>query len=467
MKIGLVYPNEGKKEKAIHLGLAYLASYARTQHPDISFTLLDTRIASKKEKQNFFTTAFDIVGVTVMSGIFKEALAIAKEIRKYQPSTVICVGGPYVSSLEKEILHFSEFDLAVVGEGEITFSEIIHAIKGEGDFSSIEGLIYRDSDGNVVMNKARGIKNNIDNLPMPAYDLFRMDRYPNYRILSSRGCPYKCSFCSSADVWQYKWQKRKPAAILDEIKFLIKNYGRKTFFFNDDTFNMNLARAEEICDLLIESGVNILWTTPFRADRVDSNLAAKMKKAGCYNVAIGIESADNTILELMKKQITIEQITSGIKILRSAGIEVLGQFVIGVPEETPLTFEKTLNYALNSELDFILFYSSLPYKKTAQWEFIEKNGRFLHRVMHEYHDIKPRVVFETNDFNYNDRVIAIKRAEQAGFYVDDNRLSHVFDFGRTAAKYFQKYLPARVGNFVYLSMKKFYRERLKGTWIRN
>jgi anaerobic magnesium-protoporphyrin IX monomethyl ester cyclase len=467
MRIGLVYPNEGKKEKAIHLGLAYIASYARTQHADLNFEMLDTRIATKREKQKFLATNFELIGITLMSGVYKQAIEIAKEIRKMNPSAVICVGGPYVSSLEKEILSFTEFDLAVFGEGEITFSEIISSMKGEKELASIDGLIFRNTDGISIMNKARAIKNTIESLPLPAYDLFKMNRYPNYRILTSRGCPYKCSFCSSADVWQFKWQKRKPQSIIDEIKFLIEHYGRKTFFFNDDTFNMSSQRAEDICDLLISNDLKILWTTPFRADRVDEKLAVKMKLAGCYNVAIGIESADNGLLALMDKQITIEQITEGIKILRNAGIEVLGQFVIGIPGETPQTFEKTLQYALNSELDFVLFYSSLPYKRTVQWDFVEKHGKFLHTSMHEYHDIKPRVVFETKEFQYQDRVEAIKKAEKAGFYVDDNRLSHVFDFGRTAAKYFQQYLPAVIGNAIYLGMKKIYRENLKGKILKN
>jgi anaerobic magnesium-protoporphyrin IX monomethyl ester cyclase len=467
MKIGLIYPNEGKKEKAIHLGLGYIASYIRTQHDDLQITLLDTRIATKREKRDFYKANFDLIGITLMSGIFTQALDVAREIRKMNPKALICVGGPYVSSLEKEILDFEEFDIAVFGEGEVTFSEIIQAIKDKKDFSTIDGVIYRDHVGSVVMNKARLIKNTIDALPMPAYDLFKMNKYPNYRILTSRGCPYKCTFCSSAEVWQFRWQKRKPALIIEEIKFLLDNYGRKTFFFNDDTFNMHIPRAEEICDLMIASDLKILWSTPFRADRVDANLASKMKKAGCYNVGIGIESADNGILELMQKQVTIEQITEGINILRNEGIEVLGQFIIGLPGETTETFEKTLQYAKASELDFALFYSSMPYKGTSQWEYIEQNGTFLHTTMHEFHDLKPRIVFETDSFTKADRERAIRRAEQAGFYVDDNRLSHIFDFGRTAAKYFQNYLPANTGNMVYLKMKRFYRNHLKRKWIKN
>lgn len=467
MKIGLIYPNEGKKEKAIHLGLGYIAAYARTQYTGLNFCILDTRIASKREKQKFYSTKFDLVGITLMSGIFNEALSIAKEIKRNNPGQLICVGGPFVSSLEKEILEFGELDLAVLGEGEVTFSEIIEYVLGKRTLETIDGLIYRNIDGAIRMNKPRMSKIPVDNLPIPAYDLFRMNEYPNYRIVSSRGCPFKCSFCSSADVWQYKWQKRDPARIIGELKLLVDTYGRKTFFFNDDTFNMSAKRAEEFCDLLIQSQLKILWNTPFRADRVDKNLADKMKKAGCYNVAIGIESADNGLLQSMEKQTTIEQITAGIKILRQAGIEVLGQFIIGIPGETPETFNKTLTYALNCELDFVLFYSALPYKRTNQWDYIEENGRFISRDMHNFHDIKPRIVFETPGFSYDDRARAIKTAEKAGFYVDDNRLSHVFDFGRTAAKYFQQILPADLGNFVYLKMKNFYRTYMKGSIVKN
>lgn len=467
IRIGLVYANAGKKERAIHLGLGYIAAYARNLHPDIDISILDTRVATRKEMQTFYATRFDLVGLTLMSGIFKQSLEVAEKVRQLHPGTIICAGGPYVSSLGEDVLGFCAFDLAVVGEGEITFSEIIRYLKKETELASIDGLIYKDEEGRIITNRSRAVGQTADAMPMPAYDLFRMNRYPNYRILTSRGCPYKCSFCSSADVWQYRWQKRKPEAIIEEIRFLVERYGRKTFFFNDDTFNMHLKRAEDFCDQLFESKLKILWSTPFRADRVDARLAAKMKRAGCYNVGIGIESADNALLSQMEKQITIEQITQGIRILREAGIEVLGQFIIGIPGETPETFEKTLRYARQSELDFVLFYSSLPYKGTSQWRFVEQHGTFFSQSMHDYHEIKPRIVFETPEFSYVQRAEAIRKAERAGFYVDDNRLSYVFDFGRTAAKYFQRYLPADTGNSIYLGMKKFYRRYLKGKWIRN
>jgi anaerobic magnesium-protoporphyrin IX monomethyl ester cyclase len=465
MKIGLIYPNEGKKEIAIHLGLGYIASYARKIHPDVQIQILDTRVAKKKEKRKFLSTKFDLIGITLMSGIFKQGLDIATTIKDSFPQTKICVGGPYVSTLESNILDYEAFDFAVFGEGELTFSELISCLKNKIKPENIDGLIHRDAFGNIIKNKSRAAIKNIDELPYPAYDLFKMNSYPIHRIVTSRGCPYKCSFCSSAKVWEFRWRKRSPDKFVEEISYLLKNYGRKTFFFNDDSFNMSIKRAEEICNEIIVRDLNILWSTPLRADLINPELAAKMRRAGCYNVGIGIESANNEILKQMEKQITIEEITKGIRIFKDAGIEVLGQFVIGSIGETKETFRQTLNYAINSELDFVLFYSVLPYKGTSQWKYVENHGKFLHNTIHEFHDIKPRVIFETPEFTYEDRVIAIQQTKDAGFYVDDNRLNYVFDFGRTAAKYFQRVLPAKIGNKLYLSMKSFYRNKLKDKWI--
>jgi radical SAM superfamily enzyme YgiQ (UPF0313 family) len=191
-----------------------------------------------------------------------------------------------------------------------------------------------------------------------------------------------------------------------------------------------------------------------------------MKKAGCYNVGIGIESANNELLLRMDKQTSIENITAGIKTFRKAGIEVLGQFLIGNIGETWETFLETLDYAKKSELDFVLFYSILPYKGTKQWAYIENEGRFLHHTMHEFQSINPRIIFETNQFSYEDRLKAIQLTQKEGFYVDDNRMSYLFDFGRSAAKYFQRVLPAKSGNWLFLNMKSFYRNWLRNTVIK-
>lgn len=466
MRIGLVYANAGKKEKALHVGLASIAAFARHVHPDLEILILDTRISTEHEVEQFIRSKFDLVGITAMAGIFRQVLDIAKRIKQACPDSVVCVGGPYVSTLDTGILEFRDIDLAVYGEGEETFSEIITALKHASTYDGIAGLMHRDSTGRPVKNPARRATASIDDLPRPAYDLFKMDAYPVHRIVTSRVCPFKCTFCSSAVVWENRWKKRSAKSLVDEMAFLVQRYGRKTFFFNDDTFNMSMKRAEEVCDELIARKLNVLWSTPLRADRITPELAAKMKAAGCYNVGIGIESANNGLLALMEKDTTIEAITEGIRIFRAHGIEVLGQFLIGNMGETQETFEQTLRYALDSELDFVLFYSVLPYKGTKQWDYIEEHGRFLHHVIHEFQDIDPRIIFETPEFTYAERLDAIHRTKAYGFYVDDNRMSLVFDFGRTAAKHFQRILPPQIGNAVYLGMKGFYRKHLRNKVIK-
>ena len=204
--------------------------------------------------------------------------------------------------------------------------------------------------------------------------------------------------------------------------------------------------------------MNILWSTPVRVEKITPELAGKMKKSGCYNVGIGIESANNEILVAMDKHLTIEQVTASVHIFKEAGIEVLGQFVIGSPGDTLETVKESIAYAKNSELDFVMFYSVLPFKGTPQWDYVESNGRFLAKTIHEYHRIKPRIVFETPEFSTRDRLEAIRLATLAGFYSDSNDRDDFFDFGRELVKRAQNYLPDSLGNRIYLASKHLYRK---------
>jgi anaerobic magnesium-protoporphyrin IX monomethyl ester cyclase len=457
MKIGLIFPNKNKKDRTVHLGLGYLASYARKDHTDLEFRLLDTRISGNKETEVFFDTRFDMIGITVLSPVFHEAVAIANRIKVLHPGTVICVGGPYVTTMKEEILEVASFDYAVYGEGEKTFSEFISYLKSSKSIEEINGLIYRKKS-QVILNPPREFISDLDEIPMPAYDLFQMNRYPMHRIASSRGCPFRCSFCNSSSIWSWKWRKRSAIKVVEEIEFLVKKYKKKTFFFNDNCFNIDLDRVEKICDLLTEKNLEILWSTPLRAELINENIATKMKAAGCYNVGIGIESANNSILEQTGKNACIEDMEKGIEIFQKAGIEVLGQFVIGNPGDTFDTVSESLEWANNSNLNFIKFYSALPFKGTHLWEFATKQGKLYSEKIHEYHNTFPRIVFETEEFNHSDRLRAIALARKSGYYSDSNDKSLLFDFGKGMAKSFQGILPSSLGNAFYLMLKRTYKK---------
>ncbi len=458
MKIGLIFPNKDRKDKTVHLGLGYLASYARSIHSDLEIIILDTRVATKKETRAFFEKSFDLIGITVLSPVYFEVINILKLLKERNNKIKVCLGGPYVTTLMEEIFIETPADFAVYGEGELTFSELIYHLKGEIKKEDINGLMYKSESGEIKINSPRNYILDLDTLPMPAYDLFHMNRYPLHRIVTSRGCPFRCSFCNSSSIWEYKWRKRSAKKLIEEIEFLISHYKYKTFNFSDNSFNIDMERVNEFCDLIIKKGINILWSTPIRVELITPALAHKMKQAGCYSIGIGIESANNTILANMDKQSTIEKINKGIRIFKEAGIEVLGQFVIGSPGDTLDTIKESLEYAKNSELDFVMFYSILPFKGTSQWEYVKNNGNLYTNVIHNYHTISPRIVFDTPEFSYEERLEAINLAKKAGYYSDANNRNILFDYGREFVKMLQNYLPSSIGNKAYLVFKNVYRK---------
>lgn len=459
MKIGLIFPNKDRKDKTVHLGLGYIASYARSKHPDAEISLLDTRISTNAVCRKFLSRPFDIIGITVLSPVYKEVQEIFEYIRKNNRAK-ICLGGPYVTTIMEEIVEQTPADFAVYGEGEITFSELLDHLKGLRPLEEIRGLMYINEKGQIIRNPPRDQIRDLDSLPFPAYDLFKMDRYPVHRIVTSRGCPYQCSFCNSSSIWENRWRKRSAEKVVEEIAYLLQSYKRKTFVFSDNSFNIDQNRVHKFCDLILSHKIRFLWSTPVRVEMIDQPLADKMKQAGCFNVGIGIESANNGLLQNMGKQTTIEAVTKGIEIFKKAGIEVLGQFVIGSPGETLATVKESIDYAKQSPLDFVMFYSVLPFKGTPQWNYVSQVGTFYSRTLHEYHIIRPRVVFDTPEFSYEERVQAINLAIEAGYYSDTNDRNYFFDLGRSLVKIIQNYLPEFISDKLYLFLKNTYRKRI-------
>lgn len=457
MKIGLIFPNKDRRYKTIHLGLGYLAAYAREQHEGLDFQLLDTRVATSKETKQFFSTNFDLIGITVFSPVYYEVIEILKRIRKNNADIPVCLGGPYVTTIKEEIFKETPAEYAVYGEGEITFSELISHLKGEKDIREIKGLIYRDQDGNLVVNPEREKIKNLDSIPRPAYDIFPMDRYPLHRMVTSRGCPYACSWCNSSSIWDHTYRTASIETVVDDIEYLIRNYGKKIFVFGDNTFNSSVKRVDAFCDLLFQRKIDILWAISLRADIMTQELACKMKKAGCYNVSVGIESANNEILDKLGKKTTIEEMTAGIKMLQEAGIEIMSQFVIGNPHETLEHVKESIAYAKTSGCDYTNFYSVLPFRGSPQWKYVEDHGRFLVNNIHDFHELKPKVVFDTPEFPYEDRVKAIALVKRQGFYSNQDKKNWMFDFAKETSRKIQRLLPKSTGEKLYMVLKSVYR----------
>jgi radical SAM superfamily enzyme YgiQ (UPF0313 family) len=246
-------------------------------------------------------------------------------------------------------------DLAVYGEGELTLNELLRLLRepkalfNTKALRKIGGIIFRD-DGDVVVNPPRVLIKNLDMLPFPAFHLFPMSRYTGkLPMITSRGCPFACVYCASSQIWRRKWRARSPENIIEEVKYLIGEFGIIPIDFHDAAFNMNLERVNDICDQFIANKIAAPWgVRGFRADIVNKEVADKMRKAGCSHVAIGIESANPQMLKRMGKKETIGEIATGIQVLRSVGIDVIGQFMIGNPGETLETVKESIEFARTS-----------------------------------------------------------------------------------------------------------------------
>jgi len=460
MNIGFIFPNKDRRYKTVHLGLAYLAAYAREQHNDLNFQVLDTRVATLKETKKFFNASFDLIGITVFSPVYYEVIDIFNKIKKTNKKTPICLGGPYVTTIMEDVFCKTPADYAVYGEGEITFSELISHLMGKKELKDIEGLIYKNDQGKIITNSAREYIKDLNKLPLPAYEIFPMERYPLHRMVTSRGCPYSCAWCNSSSIWNHCYRTRTAESMILEIEFLIKTYGKKIFVFGDNSFNIDLNRVEKFCDLLITKRIKILWSISLRADIMTHEIARKMKEVGCYNVAIGIESANNEILSKINKSTTIEKIQAGIKMMKTAGIEVLSQFVIGSPYDTLDTIKESIEFAKKSECDYSNFYTVLPFKGTPQWDYVLNHGTLYTKEIHDFHRINPRIVFETPEFPYKDRLEAIRLVKKEGFYSNKDKKSWLFDYAKETSRKIQKLLPESAGERIYMLLKSIYRFKL-------
>ena len=464
IRIALIYPNKQTSEPGMSLGIGYLASFV-SQNKDVDVKVIDTGVSTDKELSEFLQDEYDIVGFSITSRTYIEAIKISRKFRQIHPDVPIIFGGPHVSIMRQDILKDPVIDLAVYGEGELTLDEIINIIRKENSISNveilgkIEGLIFRNSDG-VVVNPPRPLISDLDALPFPAHHLFPLERYEGkIPMITSRGCPYSCSFCASSQIWSRKWRPRSPKNIIDEIKYILNKFGTYPIDFHDDSFNIDLKRVDTLCDEFIKNNLKVPWgVRGVRADRINKDMANKMQRAGCTHLAIGVESANPEILKRIGKKETIEDIANGIKILRSAGIKVTGQFMIGNPGETLETVKESIEFA-RGHLNKVFFGTAVPFPNTGLWEYAKEHGHFLVDAdCTTFEHIYPRIIFETPEFNVQQRLQAIKMVKEAGYPCageKEEKTSYFHNLrNKIIYKYLFRFLPSSISIRIYSLLRR-------------
>ena len=244
----------------------------------------------------------------------------------------------------------------------------------------------------------------LDELPLPDFDIFKDYDFTDfeYPLITSRGCPYKCTYCSVGMISGNKMRFRDVDTVIDELKWAKVKFNCTKFNVLDDNFTLDIKRAKRFCDRLIEEGLTFIWAcgNGIRADRVDAELAQKMKNAGCNLVCVGVENADPVVFASIKKGETLDDIKRGIHFLKDAGIEVVGFFIVGLPNDTKMSSEMALDFIKEARLDSARFGILLPYPKTEAYNILIKTGTFLKNYKDGIHfSDKLSPVFETKEFS--------------------------------------------------------------------
>ncbi|UCE48397.1 MAG: radical SAM protein, partial [Phycisphaerales bacterium] len=315
----------------------------------------------------------DIVGFSVLTFNLLNCMDVCRIIRKCSPTTKICFGGWHPTLYPQETLAFDFVDYIVVGEGEWTFRELIatyqeECIDLEQELSGINGLGYKTSDGRAIINPLRAVVKNLDDFPLPAYDLVDATKYSHLlacsnqvvNIMTSRGCPHKCVFC---DLRRTPYRYRTPNNILDEIWFWVEK-GVKEFFIQDDNFTINRRRAIEFCRLLTDAGLDIKYKISSRVDYIDDELSDYLKESGCYRIYFGVESGSQRILDYLEKGITVQDIKNAFQSAQKSGIDCCAYIMIGVPSETKQDIDKTMNLIKDIKPDHLHCSICTPMPKT-------------------------------------------------------------------------------------------------------
>lgn len=416
--------------KVAPLGLAYIAGVLKKNGLEVKILDMTVEPLTKNGFQRFLESYKpNIVGFTAMTPFYPGVKNWIRLTKKVLPKAYTILGGPHATLLKEEILlEFSSLDIVVHGEGEETMLEIAQG----KNLNTILGIAFRTPEF-IKTNPPRPFIKNLDLLPYPARELLKLERYDlPLSILTSRGCPYGCIFCASSKIWGRSWRARSAQNVVDEIEYLYKkifnprkksNHGANIGIL-DDTFNLNLGRAQEICDGIIKKKLNKKFAIGFwgmRADLINKELVTKLKKANCREIWLGIESGQQKILDNLNKNINLNQIRKGVKLIKEAGIKVGGNFMIGSPGETLSMARKSIKFAKELNLDRIGYTLIAPFPTTKLHKWVKSHGKFLSKNWENYagfpyKDYKGKdsywPVFETDDFSKEERMEAFWEFEK-------------------------------------------------------
>lgn len=371
MKLLLINPSSHTRYPIPPLGLLQLASDI-SMHGHIAF-LNDLNVSPLDYNA---LIECDAVGITAVTPNINEAVELSKEIQEQYPRKTIIVGGPHATILPEETLEAGSFDMALVGEADVTLPMLLDTLEGELPIDDVPNLYCKSGDY-IWHTELQNKPVDMSTLPMPDCSLLDISKYrphvphgrkkPWLPMITSRGCPYSCTFCSKP-VFGSKYRALTAGNVVNQLSVLKDKHGVKEVAFYDDVFTMDFHRAYDICEGIRRANLDIDWSCETRVNLVGAGILKDLRGAGCFLIAYGIESGSQNVLSSLNKGISLEQIEEAIAHTREVGIQTVGYFMLGNPSETEEDIDQTINFAIKLKLDYAQFAITVPLPGSKLYE---------------------------------------------------------------------------------------------------
>ena len=411
-----IYKGSLSYEKAIPLGLIYIGAMLKQNDYDVQLldTLVNDENMIKKEvtyqgmswiniEERIRSINPDIIGISALSTAqIPNVKNLLKRIKTIDDKIFTIVGGAHVSARPIEFIESCpDCDLVIIGEGENKILDVVKHLEGKLDIEKIDGVCY-NKNNSIKITENKYIKK-IDDIPFPAYDLLEIEKYfkkpifgkqyRKMRMITSRGCPFNCIFCSIHLHMGNKWRPHSPDYVINHIMHVIEKYDINHISFEDDNLTLDINRFNSIMDKIIDNDLSFSWDTPngVRADRLTREMLIKMKNTGCQKLTMAVESGNQRVLnDIIKKDLLLEDAVNAAKFCKEVNVPLNAFYVVGFPGETLENMKETINFAtyLHYEYDVSMYLMiATPLLETELYKICKENNYLVK-------DITPRDLSE-------------------------------------------------------------------------
>jgi len=390
LKIALVNPRvESYSSVLPPLGLLYIAAVLEKE--GYSVRVFDIYPYDDKSLPDVAAYQPDVVGMTILTDYWPRAQHVAEFIRKEIPKATFIIGGVHVTTLPEESLAGLHADIGVLGEGEQTMLELCGRLAQGSGTQDVAGIIYLDASGSFIRTPPRPFVQNLDELPFPARHLLDFEQYllppgilrgrwseRSTTLITSRGCPFSCIWCASHCIFGRKVRRRSVENVIKELEQLANNYRVDTIWFIDDTFTLRKQWVMEFCNALVEQNLGLAWGCQVHVKTADEEMFRAMKKAGCVQLDVGVESGSDKVLKALKKNSDADSVKRAFRIAKQLGIRTMATFMFGSPSEEPEDVEATMRLAREIKPDFASSFFITPYPGTELMSMVNQHHWKFH-----------------------------------------------------------------------------------------